>query len=270
MENTNTIIIGAGRLGGTIARSLNKTANVVVVDRNKEKIGRLGDFSGFVAVGDATDRALLEKNGIKTAYRVIAVTDDDNTNIFLADLCTNIYHVPQVYANSLAADEMNAEIAERFGTKAESMFEKMEGGYSLWCREVEWHAYWSGTQMFLLISAAMDGDSTDISAYGYDFKTDRRITNAMILEQKGITEEEYLENLREKVTLMFEDKYRDLSEEDRERAGYDKMLENTLGWLDMEQPMYLDGTGEIVTIVKIASIAGAGWYYHFATPFAYG
>ena len=97
MENTNTIIIGAGRLGGTIARSMNKTANVVVVDRNKEKIGRLGDFSGFVAVGDATDRALLEKNGIKTAYRVIAVTDDDNTNIFLADLCTNIYHVPQVY-----------------------------------------------------------------------------------------------------------------------------------------------------------------------------
>ena len=180
------------------------------------------------------------------------------------------YHVPQIYANSLAADEINAEIAERFGTKAESMFENMEGGYSLWCREVEWHAYWSGTQMFLLISAAMDGDSTDISAYGYDFKTDRRITNAMILEQKGITEEEYLENLREKVTLMFEDKYRDLSEEDRERAGYDKMLENTLGWLDMEQPMYLDGTGEIVTIVKIASIAGAGWYYHFATPFAYG
>ena len=97
MKNNNTIIIGAGRLGGTIARSMNKISNIVVVDRNKEKIGRLGDFSGFVEVGDATDRALLEKNGIKTANRVIAVTDDDNTNIFLADLCTNIYHVPQVY-----------------------------------------------------------------------------------------------------------------------------------------------------------------------------
>jgi len=97
MKNNNTIIIGAGRLGGTIARSMNKTANIVVIDRNKSKIGRLGDFSGFVEVGDATDRALLEKNGIKTAYRFIAVTDDDDTNIFLTDLCTHIYHVPQVY-----------------------------------------------------------------------------------------------------------------------------------------------------------------------------
>ena len=56
MKNNNTIIIGAGRLGGTIARSMNKISNIVVVDRNKEKIGRLGDFSGFVEVGDATDR----------------------------------------------------------------------------------------------------------------------------------------------------------------------------------------------------------------------
>ena len=48
MKNSNTIIVGAGRLGGTIARSLNKTANVIVIDRNASKIDRLGEYSGFV------------------------------------------------------------------------------------------------------------------------------------------------------------------------------------------------------------------------------
>lgn len=180
------------------------------------------------------------------------------------------YHVPQIYANSLAADEMNAEIAERFGKVAESQFENMEGGYSLWSRNVEWHAYWSGTWLFLLITADTEGSFTDYAAYGYDFGTDARITNEMILQQKGITEEEYLENLKEKVGLMFEDMYGKYPEKDREAFGYDELLEKTLGWLDAEQPMFLDGMGEVETIVKIASVAGAEWYYHLATPFAYG
>ena len=48
------------------------------------------------------------------------------------------------------------------------------------------------------------------------------------------------------------------------------MLQKTLAWADMDQPMFIDGVGTVETIVKIASIAGADWYYHLATPFAYG
>ena len=62
---SNTIIIGAGRLGGTIARSLNNKTNVLIIDKNKDKISKLQDFSGFIEVGDATDLACLEKNGIQ-------------------------------------------------------------------------------------------------------------------------------------------------------------------------------------------------------------
>ena len=65
--------------------------------KNKDKISKLQDYSGFVEVGDATDIQLLEKNGIKEADRFIAVTDDDNINIFLADLCVNVYDVPEVF-----------------------------------------------------------------------------------------------------------------------------------------------------------------------------
>lgn len=93
----NTIIIGAGRMGSSIARSLNNTSNVVVIDRNKDKISKMQDYSGFVEIGDATDRQFLEKSGIKEANRVIVVTEDDNVNIFIADLCEHIYSVNEIY-----------------------------------------------------------------------------------------------------------------------------------------------------------------------------
>lgn len=96
MKQSNTIIVGAGRLGGTIARKLNKIANVLIIDKDKNKFSKLQDYSGFVEAGDATDQAFLEKNGIKDADSIIAVTDDDNVNIFLADLCSHIYNVPNI------------------------------------------------------------------------------------------------------------------------------------------------------------------------------
>ncbi len=95
--NNNTIIIGAGRMGSSIARSLNNRSNVMVIDKNGEKLSRLQDYSGFVEAGDATEIRILEKVGIREADRVIAVTDDDNINIFLADLCTKVYGIKEMY-----------------------------------------------------------------------------------------------------------------------------------------------------------------------------
>lgn len=92
-----TIVVGAGRMGGSIARYLNETSNVVIVDRNLFKLEKLQDYTGFYEVGDATDLQFLEKIGAKEANRVVIVTEDDNVNIFLGDLfekiigCKNIY-----------------------------------------------------------------------------------------------------------------------------------------------------------------------------------
>ncbi|MBQ2583002.1 MAG: TrkA family potassium uptake protein [Erysipelotrichaceae bacterium] len=96
MKQSNTIIIGAGRLGGSIARKLNMKSNVLIIDKNRSKFSKLQDYSGFTVSGDATDLALLEKSGIRTADKVIAVTDDDNINLFLADVCSNVYCVPNI------------------------------------------------------------------------------------------------------------------------------------------------------------------------------
>ena len=177
------------------------------------------------------------------------------------------YHVPQFYASSPAADEINAEIAERFGGRVEAQFESMEGGYSLWSWHTEWQAFWNGSQLFLLVTADENGGFHDYAAYGYDFDSGSMVTNEMILEQKGIREEVYQENLREAVQLKFEDMYGNLLTDMQKKDLYDEMLDQTLVWLDSDPPMFIDQFGEIETIVKIVSVAGAGWYYHLVSPF---
>ena len=180
------------------------------------------------------------------------------------------FHVPQINASSPDAEEINAEIAKQFGSRVEAHFGYMERKTSFSSAKTGWEAYWSGDQLFLLVSSELTGDYTDYAAYGYDFETGTRVTNAMILEQRGITEEEYLENLKEAVRLLFEDMEITIPEGVKTNLSREVLLEKTLNRLDMEQPMFINQFGEIETIVKIASVAGAGWYYYLATPFGYG
>lgn len=93
------IIIGCGRLGASIANHESEMGeNVIVIDENEQSFDRLDEsFSGFKITGDSTDPTVLEQGYIKTASEVIITTGDDNTNLFLAHLCSLIYQVPEVY-----------------------------------------------------------------------------------------------------------------------------------------------------------------------------
>lgn len=181
------------------------------------------------------------------------------------------YHVPQIFSEAPVAKEINTEIADRYGKRVEEQFENMDGGYSLWSWYTEWHSYWDGSQLFLLISADENGGFKDYAAYGYDFDTDSRVTNENILEQRGINAEVYKENLREKAQLMFEDMYVSVPQESREDMGYYSQLEKTISDENVEAAvLFVDGIGELEAVMRIYSLAGADWYYHLVTPFAYG
>ena len=180
---------------------------------------------------------------------------------------TYAYHVPQINDDTEAAKEINLEIAKRFGKNVEGQFRTMEGGFSLSAWNIGWHGFWYGSQLFLVVSSDTPNDCMDYAAYGYDFETREKVTNRMILEELGLSEEEYLTNLKEKVQLMFEGTNGIAHDQ---IDSYESMLQMTLDWADIEAPMFIDAFGSIETIVKIGTFAGAGWYYHFATPFSYG
>lgn len=185
---------------------------------------------------------------------------------------TYSFHVPQIFAESPVVDAINAEIRANFGKRVEAQFQNMDGGFSLWSWHTEWHAYWNGKQLFLLVTADENGGFHDYGVYGYDFETDSRITKEMILAQRGIREVYYQENLREKTRLMFEDLYAGALQANGEASAfYNAQLEKTISDENLEDAvLFINQFGDLEAVTRIYSLAGAEWYYHLVTPFAYG
>ncbi len=76
------IVVGAGQVGESIAADLADDHEVVVVERDSDRVEELTYALDVLAVqGDGTSLATLEEVGVETADMVIASTDVDETNI---------------------------------------------------------------------------------------------------------------------------------------------------------------------------------------------
>lgn len=96
--NKKIIIAGAGRFGSRLSGILSERGfDVTIIEKDKGHFRRIPEiFSGFDVLGDATDVDILEQNGIKKTDIFIATTEDDNVNLFLADVAKKIYGVSNV------------------------------------------------------------------------------------------------------------------------------------------------------------------------------
>lgn len=94
------IIIGCGRVGASLARTLDAEGwEVVVVELLEDALGRLGaDWRQPVVIGHGMDSSVLEEAGIADAGVLIAASDGDNTNLVIAQVATRRYGVPHVAA----------------------------------------------------------------------------------------------------------------------------------------------------------------------------
>lgn len=94
------IIIGCGRLGSKLAKGLaDEGNNVCVIDRNAEKLDRLGSgFNGKRVKGIEFDSDNLTEAGVHQCDVLIAVTSDDNINITVSLIADKIFQVPKIIA----------------------------------------------------------------------------------------------------------------------------------------------------------------------------
>lgn len=109
------VIMGCGRVGATLATSLEDSGHsVAVVDQNPEAFRRLhADFAGRKVTGVGFDRDTLVQAGIEDAYAFAAVSDGDNSNILAARVVRETYGVEHVVARIY--DPGRAEIYQRLG-----------------------------------------------------------------------------------------------------------------------------------------------------------
>jgi trk system potassium uptake protein TrkA len=109
------VIMGCGRVGSTLAHSLEARGHTVaVIDANPEAFRRLGpEFAGVTVTGMGFDREVLEAAGVERADAFAAVSSGDNSNIISARLAKETFGVRRVVARIY--DPKRAEVYERLG-----------------------------------------------------------------------------------------------------------------------------------------------------------
>jgi trk system potassium uptake protein len=126
------IIVGCGRVGSALARSLaDEGWEVVVVEQNEESLARLGsDWRHPVIIGHGMDADVLEEAGIADADMAIAATDGDNTNLIIAQVATKRYGVDHVAAR--IQDPARAEVYSGRGFEVISPVRMAIEGLTRW------------------------------------------------------------------------------------------------------------------------------------------
>lgn len=109
------VIMGCGRVGSSLAGSLERRGHsVAVIDVAEEAFRRLGpSFQGTTVTGMGFDRDVLVKAGIEKAGGFAAVSSGDNSNILAARVVRETFNVDNVVARIY--DQGRAEVYERLG-----------------------------------------------------------------------------------------------------------------------------------------------------------
>ncbi|TXI20402.1 MAG: Trk system potassium transporter TrkA [Nitrosomonas sp.] len=90
------IILGAGQVGSSVAESLVSEANdITVVDLDSKRLGLLQDrFDLRTVVGNASHPSVLTNAGAHDADMVLAVTENDETNLVACKLAATLFNTP--------------------------------------------------------------------------------------------------------------------------------------------------------------------------------
>jgi trk system potassium uptake protein TrkA len=158
----HVVIMGCGRVGSTIAHSLEVSGHsVAVVDQDAGAFRRLGpDFHGRQVTGVGFDRDTLMEAGIEEAAAFAAVSSGDNSNIISARVARETFGVENVVARIY--DPKRAEVYARLGIPtvatvrwtADEMLRRLlpDGGHSVFSDpsghvllvEMHYAAAWAG------------------------------------------------------------------------------------------------------------------------------
>ncbi|MGM9523629.1 MAG: hypothetical protein ACI3VU_04375 [Faecousia sp.] len=195
--------------------------------------------------------------------------DDITSNTFYYS-----YHLPAIASWSDGAQAINQSISETFGALIEEQYKAMEEGWFLDYNLVSWYPTFYNDLLIFVIVAESVSDFSSYGVYCYNQTTGEWLQGSALLEYLYIEEESFLEAARAAAEECFVSYFGDISEEERELYGYDECLAWTVSDenINLENLMfYPDEHGEIVVIARIASMAGADWYYHYIYPeLAYG
>src|SRR5947208_3400197 len=89
------VIMGCGRVGATLAHTLEDAGHsVAIIDQDERAFRRLRNtFAGRKVTGVGFDRDTLKQAGVEEAYAFAAVSSGDNSNILATRVARETFHV---------------------------------------------------------------------------------------------------------------------------------------------------------------------------------
>ncbi|MGV3759464.1 MAG: potassium channel family protein [Actinomycetota bacterium] len=125
-EESQVMIIGAGRVGRAAARDLDAAGvPFKIVDKRED---RIRDPAHFV-LGDAAELEVLEKAGLRESSAVLITTHDDDVNVYLTIYCRRLE--PDIQIISRANVDRNVGTLHRAGADAVLSYASL-GASAIW------------------------------------------------------------------------------------------------------------------------------------------
>ena len=112
----NIVILGSGRIGGTLANTLSAEGhNVTIIDINPASFEKYldSDFRGQTILGDGIDEDVLREAGIERADAFIAAAYGDNHNLMASQIAKVTFGVKRVVCR--CNDSVRADIYSDLG-----------------------------------------------------------------------------------------------------------------------------------------------------------
>ncbi|PTD94328.1 hypothetical protein C9439_03265 [archaeon SCG-AAA382B04] len=109
------LIVGGGKIGTYLAESLQKEGNKIsLVEKDEERSKKLArDLEALIINGDGTNVEVLRDAGAVNADVLVAVTDDDDTNLVACQFAKNEFSIKRTIAR--VNDESKESLFENIG-----------------------------------------------------------------------------------------------------------------------------------------------------------
>lgn len=129
MERKQIVVIGAGQFGASIAVTAEEIGHqVLLIDRNKERIDMFADYVTHAVVGDVSSENVLPELGISNFdVAVISLVSNFQASILSALVCKEM-GIPMIIAK--ARDDVHARVLQRIGAN-KVVFPERDSGIRL-------------------------------------------------------------------------------------------------------------------------------------------
>lgn len=123
------VIVGLGVFGSGVAETLYGGGHeVIAVDLDEDKVSRVAPFVTRAVVGDAREREVLDRIGVRGADGAVVSTGDDISASALAVMALRDLEVGEVYVKVVSSD--HARIVSRIGA-TRTVFPERESAANL-------------------------------------------------------------------------------------------------------------------------------------------